>query len=199
MMEYPVMESFYSLQGEGIYAGVPAFFIRLAGCDVGCSWCDVKDSWSTAGYPKVKVEDLVQQATESGTEVVVITGGEPLLYDLTELTRAIQAAGLRTHLETSAAHPWSGSWDWVCLSPKRFKLPIPENYRFADELKMIIVNKQDYIWAKELAREVRPSCELLLQPEWSRSKKVTSGMIDFVQHHPQWRISLQTHKFLNID
>ncbi len=199
MTSYPVMETFYSLQGEGIFAGVPAFFIRLAGCDVGCSWCDVKDSWTAENHPKMTITELVEEATASGTEIVVITGGEPLLYDLTNLTEALQTAGLRTHLETSAAHPISGNWDWVCLSPKRFKLPVEENYQYANELKMIIVNKQDFTWARELADKVTKDCQLLMQPEWSRSAKVVPGMIDFVQKYPQWRISLQTHKFLDID
>ena len=199
MMTYPVMETFYSLQGEGIFSGVPAYFIRLAGCDVGCSWCDVKDSWSTEGYPVYAAQELTAMARESGTEIVVITGGEPLLYDLTELTTSLQAAGLRTHLETSAAHPMSGSWDWVCLSPKRFKLPLAENYQHADELKIIVVNKKDFDWAVELASGVQQDCRLLLQPEWSKADKVISGMIDFVQQNPTWRISLQTHKFLKID
>lgn len=199
MMQYPVMETFYSLQGEGIYAGSPAFFIRLAGCDVGCSWCDVKDSWSTEGYPKLSSAQLVNKAVASGTKIVVITGGEPLLYDLTDLTTALQEAGLRTHLETSASHPMSGRWDWVCLSPKRFKLPLPENFQHADELKMIIVNNKDLAWGEELAGNVGRACQLLIQPEWSRSAKVVPKMIDFVQQHPRWRISLQTHKYLDID
>jgi 7-carboxy-7-deazaguanine synthase len=199
MMHYPVMETFYSLQGEGVFAGVPAYFIRLAGCDVGCSWCDVKESWTAENFPRLTAKELTSKAKESGTEIVVITGGEPLMYDLTELTTMLQEAGLRTHLETSASHPMSGDWDWVCLSPKRFKLPLEENYKFADELKMIIVNKKDIDWAQELAAKVNKDCQLLIQPEWSRSAKVVPGMIEFVQSNPQWRISLQTHKYLDID
>ena len=199
MMSYPIMETFYSLQGEGIYSGVPAFFIRLAGCDVGCSGCDVQESWPADKYPEISAQKLVELALDSGTKIVVITGGEPLMYDLTELTTSLQEAGLRTHLETSGAHPMSGSWDWVCLSPKRFKFPLPGNYNFASELKMIIVNSKDFDWALELMKKVDESCQLIIQPEWSRSDRVIPGMIEFVKHNPAWRISLQTHKYLNIE
>lgn len=198
MMTYPIMESFYSLQGEGMYSGSPAYFIRLAGCDVGCTWCDVKESWDASKYPKLSAEQLVNLSLESGTEIVVITGGEPLMYNLADLTTLLQAAGLRTHLETSAAYPISGSWDWVCISPKRFKEPLPDNFKWANELKMIFVNKKDLEWGQELALTVNPDCNLVIQPEWGRAEKVLPGMIDFVKEHPSWRISLQTHKFLNI-
>lgn len=198
MMTYPVMETFYSLQGEGIFSGTPAYFIRLAGCDVGCSWCDVKESWTTDNYPILDAQKLTTHALESGTEIVVITGGEPLMYNLDELTSSLKGAGLRVHLETSASHKMSGSWDWVCLSPKRFKLPIIGNYKYAMELKMIVVNKKDLEWALALAHEVSPECKLILQPEWSRADKVLPMIIDFVKKNPTWRISLQTHKFLNI-
>jgi organic radical activating enzyme len=192
------METFYSLQGEGVFAGKPAFFIRLAGCDVGCSWCDVKESWTAEGFPRLETEQLVNLAIESGTEIVVITGGEPLMYNLEDLTSSLQLAGKRVHLETSAAHPISGSWDWVCISPKRFKLPLEGNFASASELKMIVVNKKDLEWAAELAGKVSEDCQLLLQPEWSKSDKVLPMMLDFVKRNPQWRISLQTHKFIDI-
>lgn len=198
MTKYPVMETFYSLQGEGVFAGKPAFFIRLAGCDVGCSWCDVKDSWTAENFPKLETEQLVNLVVESGTEIVVITGGEPLMYDLDDLTASLQMAGKRVHLETSAAHPISGKWDWVCVSPKRFKLPLEDNFTNASELKMIVVNKKDLEWAAELAEKVSNDCELLLQPEWSKSDKVLPMMLDFVKRNPKWRISLQTHKFIDI-
>lgn len=198
MSDYPVMETFYSLQGEGVFSGKPAFFIRLAGCDVGCSWCDVKESWTAENFPSLKTNQLVDLAVESGTKIAIITGGEPLMYDLDDLTAALQQAGKRVHIETSGAHPMSGSWDWVCLSPKRFKLPLEDNYGKASELKMIVVNKKDLEWAKELAAKVNPRCQLLLQPEWSRSDKVLPIMLDFVKKNPAWRISLQTHKFLDI-
>ena len=199
MNSYPVMETFYSLQGEGVHSGKPAFFIRLAGCDVGCSWCDVKDSWDAGQHPHRSVAELVQEAKDSGTEIVVVTGGDPFMYNLNQLKNALQAAGLHTHLETSGAHPMSGDWDWICLSPKRFKLPLEANYRLAHELKMIIVNKMDFAWAEELSAKVNPKCAMIIQPEWSRSAQVIPKMIDFVKRSPSWRLSLQTHKFLNID
>lgn len=198
MSSYPVMETFYSLQGEGVFAGTPAFFIRLAGCDVGCSWCDVKESWTADNFPKLETRQLVDLAVDSGTEIVVITGGEPLMYDLDDLTKSLQLAGTKVHLETSASHPMSGSWDWVCLSPKRFKLPLDENFAGASELKMIVVNSKDLEWAEELAGKVSADCHLLLQPEWSKSEKVLPMMLDFVKKNPKWRISLQTHKFIDI-
>lgn len=198
MSTYPLMESFYSLQGEGIYAGCPAYFIRLAGCDVGCSWCDVKDSWTAENFPRRSTEELVNLALESGTEIVIITGGEPLIYDLGELTAELQSVGLKTHLETSAAHPFSGSWNWTCVSPKRFKEPLAGSLEAANELKIIVVNKKDLEWAKELALQVKDNCQLLIQPEWSKSEKMLPFMLDFVKENPAWRISLQQHKYINI-
>ncbi len=198
MNKLPVMESFYTLQGEGVFKGSAAYFIRLAGCDVGCSWCDVKDSWETKPYPLVTEDALVDKAKSSGTEIVVITGGEPLMYNLDSLTIKIQKAGLRTHLETSGAHTFSGTWDWVCLSPKKFMKPLPESIASADELKIIVVNNHDFEWAQQQAVIVSDSCVKLLQPEWSKSAKVLPGIIEYVKTNPNWRISLQEHKYLNI-
>lgn len=198
MNSYPVMESFYTLQGEGVHSGSAAYFIRLAGCDVGCSWCDVKDSWRTEGYPVLTDDELVERALDSGTEIVVITGGEPLMYNLDTLTTKLQLVGLRTHIETSGAHPFSGSWDWVCVSPKKFKEPLAEVLEHADELKVIVVNKHDFEWGEQFSGLVPEQCARILQPEWSKSDKITSSIIDYIRNSPKWRLSLQTHKYLDI-
>lgn len=192
------MESFYTLQGEGVHSGSAAYFIRLAGCDVGCSWCDVKDSWRTEGYPVLTDDELVERALDSGTEIVVITGGEPLMYNLDTLTTKLQLVGLRTHIETSGAHPFSGSWDWVCVSPKKFKEPLAEVLEHADELKVIVVNKHDFEWGEQFSGLVPEQCARILQPEWSKSDKITSSIIDYIRNSPKWRLSLQTHKYLDI-
>lgn len=194
----PVMEAFYTIQGEGYYQGSAAYFIRLGGCDVGCHWCDVKESWDASLHPLTSVEDLIQQSSEHPSEIVVITGGEPLMYNLHSLTTALKKAGKRTHLETSGAHPLTGSWDWICLSPKKFKLPLEEIYSSAHELKMIIYNKADFAWAKKEAEKVSPGCKLYIQPEWSKAEQMLPVMIDFVKDNPKWEISLQLHKYLNI-
>ena len=194
----PVMEHFYTLQGEGHHTGVSAYFIRLAGCDVGCVWCDVKESWSVSEEQYMPVQDLVNAAVESGTQVVVITGGEPTLYDLGPLTRSLQSQGLRTHIETSGAHPFSGNFDWVTLSPKKFKAARPEYFALAQELKVIVYNRHDLQWAEEQAQHCDPKKTLLyLQPEWSRVDRVQE-VIDYIKEHPKWRLSLQTHKYVNI-
>jgi len=198
MKRLPVMESFYTLQGEGMFNGVAAYFIRLAGCDVGCSWCDVKESWTAASHPLISVDKLVKEAVLSGTEIVVITGGEPLMYNLDELTLKIQHAGLKTHLETSGAYKLSGSWDWICVSPKKFKEALPDCLARADELKVIVVNKHDFKWGQKQAKFVSSTCIKLIQPEWSKADQVLPKMIDFVKANPQWRISLQEHKYINI-
>lgn len=192
------MESFYTLQGEGVHSGSAAYFIRLAGCDVGCSWCDVKDSWRTEGYPVLTDDELVERALDSGTEIVVITGGEPLMYNLDTLTTKLQLVGLRTHIETSGAHPFSGSWDWVCVSPKKFKEPLAEVLEHANELKVIVVNKHDFEWGEQFSGLVPEQCARILQPEWSKSDKITSSIIDYIRNSPKWRLSLQTHKYLDI-
>ena len=194
----PVMESFYSLQGEGMYHGTAAYFIRLAGCDVGCTWCDVKESWDAEQHSLVEINDLVELSMNSGTKIVVITGGEPLMYNLDSLTAKLQRAGLRTHLETSGAYPITGKWNWVCISPKKFKPPIQEILKVADELKVIVVNNHDFVWAEQHSELVNNDCHRILQPEWEKSAKILPMMIEYVKANPQWRISLQEHKYLNI-
>lgn len=194
----PVMEQFYTVQGEGYYQGHAAYFIRLGGCDVGCVWCDVKESWDAAAHPLVDVDSLADTAVDTGTRIVVITGGEPAMYDLSELTAALQKRGLRTHIETSGAYPLTGSWDWICLSPKKFKRPDPSVPPVAQELKIIVYNQSDFAWAEEFASLVPPSCQLFLQPEWSREKQMLPAVIDYVKANPQWQISLQIHKYMNI-
>ncbi|MEA5467009.1 7-carboxy-7-deazaguanine synthase QueE [Leptothoe sp. PORK10 BA2] len=193
----PIVETFHSVQGEGLWTGVSAFFIRLAGCDVGCPWCDTKISWSTKPHGEVAITDLVQQAQAAQPFMVVITGGEPLMHDLTPLTQALKQAGLRLHLETSGAHPFSGEFDWVSLSPKRFKPPQPEIYTQADELKVVIAHGEDLTWAAAQAERVSAATVKLLQPEWS-SAQSQQLVFDYVKQHPDWRISLQTHKFLGV-
>ncbi len=197
-MELPVMEQFYTIQGEGVHQGKSAYFIRLGGCDVGCVWCDVKESWDADKHPKMQVTELVERALSHPSKLVVITGGEPLMYDLTYLTRELQKAGLKTHIETSGAHPLTGIWDWICLSPKKFKHPLEEFYPHADELKIIVFNKHDLIWAEEHATQVNKNCALLLQPEWSKEKEMLPLMIDYAKSHPEWRVSLQTHKYMDV-
>lgn len=194
----PVMEDFYTLQGEGAYQGQAAYFIRLGGCDVGCHWCDVKDSWDANAHPKRTVAALVAAASQYPGRLAVITGGEPLMHPLDELTAALQANGFRTNIETSGAHPLSGRWDWICLSPKKFKAPLPEVYAHANELKIIIYNKSDFKWAEEHAALVGPNCRLYLQPEWSRMQEMLPQIVDYIKENPQWRASLQVHKFMNI-
>ncbi|MBS1680375.1 MAG: 7-carboxy-7-deazaguanine synthase QueE [Bacteroidetes bacterium] len=192
------MESFYTIQGEGFYQGHAAYFIRLGGCDVGCVWCDVKESWDANAHPKVEVSEIVKRAKSSGSEIAVITGGEPALYDLGFLTNELQQAGLQTNLETSGAYPLTGYWDWVCLSPKKFKTPHPSVFKLADELKVIVYNKSDFDWAEEHAAKVDGKCELFLQPEWSKEKEMLPQIIEYVKANPQWKVSLQIHKYMNI-
>ena len=194
----PVMEDFYTLQGEGFHQGKAAYFIRLGGCDVGCVWCDVKDSWDAEKHPKLKIESLKLKVKETPAEIVVITGGEPLMHDLTELTKELQAAGLKTHIETSGAHPLSGSWDWVCLSPKKFKAPLQGIIPLANELKIIVFNKSDFDWAEKYAAFVSPSCKLFLQPEWDKAAEITPLIIEYIKANPQWELSLQIHKYINV-
>ncbi len=194
----PVMEDFYTLQGEGFHQGKAAYFIRLGGCDVGCVWCDVKDSWDAEKHPKLKVESLKLKVKETPSDIVVITGGEPLMHDLTELTKELQAAGLKTHIETSGAHPLSGSWDWICLSPKKFKAPLTGIVPLANELKIVVFNKSDFDWAEKYAALVSPSCKLFLQPEWDKAAEITPLIIEYIKAHPQWELSLQIHKYINV-
>lgn len=195
----PVMEHFYTLQGEGLHTGVPAYFIRLGGCDVGCVWCDVKESWPIDAHPKYSIDTLVGWVKATPAQVVVITGGEPLMHDLGPLTEALQAAGCRTHIETSGAGTFSGSWNWVTCSPKKFKPAEPEALAAADELKVIVYHKSDLVWATTFLPHLKPGCALLLQPEWSKMQEMLPLIIAFVQQHPEWRVSLQTHKWIGVE
>lgn len=194
----PVMESFYTIQGEGFNTGEAAYFIRLAGCDVGCVWCDVKDSWDVTRHPVQAITDIVAEANAHTGKAVVITGGEPLMHQLDALTESLQQQGKRTYIETSGAYPLSGKWDWICISPKKFKAPLPEVLAAADELKIVVFNKHDFDWAESHAQLVKPSCKLYLQPEWSKEKDILPLVIEYVKQHPQWKISLQTHKYMDI-
>lgn len=197
-LELPLMEDFYTIQGEGFYQGSAAYFIRLGGCEVRCVWCDVKDSWDVNAHAKVEVSQLVDKAKASGSKIVVITGGEPTMHNLSQLTAELKKAGLRTHLETSGAYPLTGEWDWVCFSPKKFKPPHPSVAAQANELKMVIFHKSDYSWAEEFAELVKPNCELFLQPEWSKEKEVLPMLIEYVKANPKWKISAQVHKYIDV-
>ncbi len=205
----PVMESFYTIQGEGYYQGSAAYFIRLGGCDVGCVWCDVKDSWDASKHPQVSIEQIVGEALGSLPSTVnsqpsvngliaVITGGEPLMHNLDELTAALKAKGFRTNIETSGSSPLSGSWDWICLSPKKFKAPLPEVVPVANELKVVVFNKHDFEWAETYAAQVSANCKLYLQPEWDKAATITPLIIDYIKANPKWELSLQLHKYINV-
>ncbi|MDR3351350.1 MAG: 7-carboxy-7-deazaguanine synthase QueE [Prevotellaceae bacterium] len=191
-------EIFYSLQGEGCYAGVPAVFVRLAGCDNACSWCDAKETWDAGAFPRLSAGEIAERVGACPCRTVVVTGGEPLRYSLDAVCLLLKAQGCRLHLETSGAGAFSGEWDWVCLSPKRQQPPCAGNYRHADELKVIIATPDDFAWAEENARRVAPPCRLLLQPEWSHFNTVAPLVTAYIREHPQWRLSLQIHKFLAI-
>ena len=194
----PVMEHFYTLQGEGFHQGRAAYFIRLGGCDVGCVWCDVKESWDADKHAKYEIGNLISEVKKTPAEIVVITGGEPLMHNLDELTYELQSAGLKTHIETSGAYPLSGSWDWICLSPKKFKAPLPEILSKANELKVIIFNKSDFPWAEKYAAFSSASCKLYLQPEWSKADVMTPLIVDHIKAHPKWELSLQIHKYIHV-
>ena len=194
----PVMESFYTLQGEGFHQGRAAYFIRLGGCDVGCVWCDVKESWDASKHPKESIEEIVSKAATHPGRLAVITGGEPLLHQLDALTQALQAKGFETNIETSGSSPLSGSWDWICLSPKKFKAPLPEIVPLANELKVVIFNKHDFEWAETYAAQVNPACKLYLQPEWDKAAVITPLIIDYIKTNPKWELSLQVHKYINV-
>ncbi len=193
----PLMEEFYTIQGEGYHKGTAAYFIRVGGCDVGCHWCDVKESWNAATHPPTDIHTIVENAV-SHSDTIVITGGEPLMWDMAPLTQALKANDLKTHIETSGAYTLTGVWDWICLSPKKNKLPFGAIYERAHELKVIVYNKHDLIFAEEQAALVHDGCILYLQPEWSVRDKVTPMIVDYVMQHPKWKVSLQTHKYLNI-
>jgi 7-carboxy-7-deazaguanine synthase len=192
------MEDFYTIQGEGSHQGRAAYFIRLGGCEVRCVWCDVKDSWNVNDHPKVSVDTIAAKAKASGTEICVVTGGEPTMHNLEALTNALKVSGLKTHLETSGAYPLTGTWDWICFSPKKFKPPHPSVAQQANELKVVVFHKSDFAWAEEFAQQVQPECKLYLQPEWSKEDEILPQLIDYVKRNPRWQISLQVHKYMNI-
>lgn len=194
----PVMEHFYTIQGEGYHRGKAAYFVRLGGCDVGCVWCDVKESWDANAHPKKSIKEIVEAIKSTPAELAVITGGEPLMHPLDELTKCIQAVGVQTNIETSGSSPLSGSWDWVCLSPKKFKAPLPEVIAVANELKVVVFNKTDFTWAEQFAALVPPACKLYLQPEWSKKETMLPLIIDYIKAHPRWELSIQIHKFINV-
>lgn len=194
----PVMEAFYTIQGEGFHQGRAAYFIRLGGCDVGCVWCDVKESWDASQHPQLSIEQIVADAQLHPGRLAVITGGEPLLHNLDELTQQLHKAGFKTNIETSGSSPLSGEWDWVCLSPKKFKAPLPAILPKASELKVVIFNKHDFEWAETYAAQVNTDCKLYLQPEWNKAAEMTPLIIDYIKAHPQWELSLQVHKYINV-
>jgi 7-carboxy-7-deazaguanine synthase len=194
----PVMEHFYTLQGEGYHQGRAAYFIRLGGCDVGCVWCDVKDSWDASKHPVYDVRSLRSEVGKTPAGIVVITGGEPLMHNLDGLTKELHAAGFKTHIETSAAYPLSGEWDWICVSPKKFKAPLPQILPLANELKVVVFNKTDLDWAEKYAAMVSPQCKLYLQPEWDKAAEMTPLIIDYIKKNPNWELSLQLHKYINV-
>ncbi|MEO8172080.1 MAG: 7-carboxy-7-deazaguanine synthase QueE [Sediminibacterium sp.] len=192
------MESFYTLQGEGFHQGRAAYFIRLGGCDVGCVWCDVKESWDASKHPQISIEQIVDGAKKYPGRLAVITGGEPLMHGLDELTARLHEAGFETNIETSGSSPLSGHWDWICLSPKKFKAPLPGIVPVANELKVVVFNKHDFEWAEKYAAQVNPSCKLYLQPEWDKAAEVTPLIVDYIKANPQWELSLQVHKYINV-
>jgi 7-carboxy-7-deazaguanine synthase len=194
----PVMEQFYTIQGEGAFSGHAAYFIRLGGCDVGCVWCDVKDSWNAELHEKVTVEDIVLQAKQHPSRIAVITGGEPAMYNLTLLTSALKNEGFSVHIETSGAYPLLGQFDWITFSPKKFKAPLKEVSHLAHELKVVVYNKSDFEWAETHAKEVSDICKLYLQPEWDKHDKMLPLILSYIKDNPVWSVSLQTHKFMNI-
>ena len=194
----PLMEEFYTIQGEGYNTGKPAYFIRIGGCDVGCHWCDVKESWDASIHPLTLADTIVENAEVFPAKAVVVTGGEPSMYNLVYLTDELKKRNIRTFVETSGAYKLTGIWDWICLSPKKLSPPLPEMFLKADELKVIIFNKNDFQWAEKNATLVKEGCKLYLQPEWSKHKEIMPLIVDYVMQHPNWNISLQTHKFMNI-
>jgi len=192
------MEAFYTLQGEGFHQGKAAYFIRLAGCDVGCVWCDVKESWNEDLYPLQTIEEIISKAKENPARLAVITGGEPTLHNLQKLTCELKEAGFSTNIETSGSSPLTGTFDWICLSPKKFKPPLEEILKKANELKIIVFNKSDFLWAEKYAQQVSSSCKLYLQPEWDKSQIITPLIIDYIKENPKWQLSLQIHKYINV-
>ncbi len=193
----PLMEAFYTIQGEGFHTGTAAYFVRIGGCDVGCHWCDVKESWNADLHPPTSIDEIVKQAI-TYAKTIVVTGGEPLMWDMNPLTAALKNQDCKTHIETSGAYKLTGFWDWICLSPKKNKLPLQEVYDQAHELKVIVFNKHDFVFAEDQAQKVNPNAILFLQPEWSKKEEMTPLIVDYVMKNPKWRVSLQTHKYLNI-
>lgn len=193
----PLMEEFYTIQGEGYYKGTAAYFIRIGGCDVGCHWCDVKESWDAELHPPTETTQIVDNALKY-SDTIVVTGGEPLTWNMEPLTKGLKARGAKTHIETSGAYKLTGDWDWICLSPKKVKLPTKEVYDKAHELKVIVYNKHDFKFAEEQAAKVNEDCILFLQPEWSKREEMIPLMVDYVMQNPKWKMSLQTHKYMNI-
>mgnify|MGYP003937092575 FL=1 len=194
----PVMESFYTLQGEGFHQGKAAWFIRLGGCDVGCVWCDVKESWDADKHPLKSIDEIVAQGRQYPARIAVVTGGEPLMHPLDALTEALHKSGFQTHLETSGSSPLSGQWDWICISPKKFKFPEPSILPLANELKVVVYNKSDFDWAEKYAAQVSPHCKLYLQPEWEKSDTITPLVIEYIKKNPKWELSAQLHKYINV-
>lgn len=195
---YPLMEDFYTIQGEGYNTGKAAYFLRLAGCDIGCVWCDVKESWSAESHPRIEIDEMLNRIKESGADKVVVTGGEPAMYDLKPLTDALRKNNLLCYIETSGAYTLTGDWDWICVSPKKFKAPLPEILLLANELKVIVYNKSDFGWGEKNAKMINDNCLLYLQPEYSVNEKILPQIIDYVKTNKRWRISLQTHKYLGV-
>ena len=196
---FPVMESFYSIQGEGTHSGKPSYFIRLAGCDVNCDWCDVKDSWDIDSSQYKSIDEITNEIKKFSTDLVIITGGEPLMHNLTDLTSALKKLGKKIHIETSGTHPVSGYFDWICFSPKKFKKPLDEFFKMSNELKIIISKDSDFSWAEYLLRQIKNKPELILQAEWSKSEIINPKILDYIKLNPKWRISLQTHKYLHVE
>ena len=193
----PLMEEFYTIQGEGYHNGSAAYFVRIGGCDVGCHWCDVKESWDAEKHPSTEISTIINNAKQY-SDTIVVTGGEPLMWNMSPLTAGLRNENLATHIETSGAYPLSGDWDWICLSPKKRMLPLDDIYKVADELKVIVYNQNDFVFAEEQAANVQPNCKLFLQPEWSKREQVMPMIVDYVLQHPKWKASLQTHKYMNI-
>ncbi len=196
--ELPIVEEFYSIQGEGYNTGKAAYFLRIGGCDVGCWWCDAKDSWNAINFPLVNVDSVIERVKNSGAKAIVVTGGEPCLYNLDYLTRELKLIGIETFLETSGSEVITGFWDWICISPKRNVPPLAQQLFMADEIKIIVFDNDDFLWAESFYSNVKKNCKLYLQPEWSRFKEITPMIVDFVKKNPRWEISLQSHKFMKI-
>ncbi len=194
----PLMEAFYTIQGEGFYSGMPSFFVRIGGCDVGCHWCDVKESWNAKLHPAIDTDKIINQVVACKAKVVVVTGGEPMNYNMSYFTQKLKAYGFQTHLETSGSSPMTGEWDWVCLSPKQNKAPLKSALDVADELKVIIEDDADFEWAEKNAALVGKDCKLFLQPEWSRSEIMMQKIVDYALNNPKWKVSIQSHKYMRI-